>query len=57
MAGGTGYNAAERSLTMACNPHFNQMVSERQVAHTPHRKVIEIAPQPVTKPAPKSRAN
>jgi hypothetical protein len=41
---------------MACNPHFNQVVSERQVAHTPHRKVIEIAPQPVVKPASTPRA-
>lgn len=28
---------------MACNPHFNQPVVEKQVAHSNVRKVIEVA--------------
>jgi hypothetical protein len=31
---------------MACNPHFNQTVSEKQISHTSTRKVIEIVSQP-----------
>jgi uncharacterized HAD superfamily protein len=31
---------------MACNPHFNQTVSEKQVSHTNTRKVIEIVSHP-----------
>lgn len=33
---------------MACNPHFNQTVSEKQISSSSTRKVIEI----VAKPAP-----
>jgi hypothetical protein len=28
---------------MACNPHFNERVVEKQVVQTPTRKVVEIA--------------
>ena len=28
---------------MACNPHFNQPVVEKQVSHSNVRKVIEVA--------------
>lgn len=31
---------------MACNPHFHQPVTEKQVAASNVRKVVEIAPQP-----------
>lgn len=31
---------------MACNPHFNQTVSEKQISHTSTRKVIEIVSKP-----------
>jgi hypothetical protein len=31
---------------MACNPHFNQTVSEKQIEHSSTRKVIEIISQP-----------
>ena len=29
---------------MACNPHFHQPVTEKQVASSNVRKVLEIAP-------------
>lgn len=29
---------------MACNPHFDQPVSEKQVSASNVRKVVEIAP-------------
>ena len=31
---------------MACNPHFNQTVTEKQVASSHVRKVIEIVSTP-----------
>jgi hypothetical protein len=31
---------------MACNPHFNERVVEKQVSHTPNRKVVEIVSAP-----------
>lgn len=31
---------------MACNPHFDQPVVEKQVAHSNVRKVVEIVAPP-----------
>ncbi len=34
---------------MACNPHFDQPVVEKQVSHTNNRKVVEILSPPKEK--------